>query len=111
VQTAVNNAPTGTTFCFGPGTYDIAITPKSGQIFDGGNQAAILDGQNTRQYAFRAANTSNVTIRGFVVQHYKTPLQAGAIHAFGTTGWKIEENRYHSQCCQRRAAPTLARKC
>jgi len=92
VHRAVNDAPPGTTFCFAPGTYSIAVTPKSGQIFDGGNQAATLDGKNIREYAFRGANTSNVTIRGFVVQHYKTPLQHGAIHAFDTTGWTIENN-------------------
>ncbi len=94
VQTAVNNAPGGTTFCFAPGIYNLlAIEPKSGQVFDGGNRAAVLDGQNVRPYAFRAANTSNVTVRGFIVRHYKTPLQDGAIHAFNTTGWTIENNQ------------------
>ena len=92
VQAVVNKAPTGATFCFAPGTYSVAITPKSGQVFDGGNRGAILDGQNARPYAFRGVNTSNVTIRGFVVRNYRTPLQDGAIHSFGTTNWTIERN-------------------
>jgi len=92
VQAVVNHAPPGATFCFAPGIYHIAITPKSGQVFDGGDQAAILDGENTRQHAFRGANTANVAVKGFVVRHYKTPLQQGAIQAFGTTGWTIAGN-------------------
>jgi parallel beta-helix repeat protein len=93
VQAVVNDSAPGSIFCFAPGIYHIAITPKSGQVFDGGNQAAILDGQNNRQHAFRGASTSNVTVRGFVVRNYKTPLQQGAIHAFGTSGWTIAGNR------------------
>ena len=92
VQTTVTNAPTGTTFCFAPGTYNVSITPRAGQIFDGGNRAAIFDGQSTRANAFRASGVANVTIRGFVIKSYRSPLQSAAIQSFGSTGWTIENN-------------------
>jgi parallel beta-helix repeat protein len=94
IQAAINSNPNGTAFCFSPGTYNVSsLAPKSGQLFDGGNRAAILDGQDTRQYAFRSSGTSNVTIRGFVIKRYNTPLQAGAVQSFGTIGWTIENNQ------------------
>jgi prepilin-type N-terminal cleavage/methylation domain-containing protein len=103
IQTTVNNAPSGTTFCFAAGTYaNIGIAPKSGDIFDGNNQTAILDGGSTKNYAFYSGTTSggqslgstanNVTVRGFVIQNYQTPLQDGAVESFGTTGWIIATN-------------------
>jgi parallel beta-helix repeat protein len=93
VQTAINNAASGTTFCFAPGTYDVSsLAPKSGDIFDGDNRQAILDGQNAHAYAFNSSSTSNVTVRGFVIQNFATPLQEGAINSFGTTGWVISNN-------------------
>jgi parallel beta-helix repeat protein len=69
-----------------------ALAPKSGQIFDGGNQAAVLDGQNVQRYAFRSNGGSDVTVRGFIIKRYSTPLQEGAVHSFGSTGWTIENN-------------------
>lgn len=93
VESIVEKAPPGVTFCFSPGIYHVGITPKSGQVFDGGGRAAVLDGQSRLPYAFHSLNTSNVTIRGFVVQHYKSPLQSGAIQSFGTTAWTIERNQ------------------
>lgn len=93
VQAAIDAAPTGTTFCFAAGTYNVGpLAPKANDVFDGAAQAAILDGQNTRQYAFKSGTAASVTVRGFVIQNYKTPLQEGAIHSFGTTGWTIEGN-------------------
>lgn len=94
VQAAVDANPPGTVFYFSPGTYTnvSAIAPKKGNIFDGGGQAAVLDGQNTRQYAFKSATAADVVIQGFVVKNYNTPLQEGAIHSFGTTGWTIQNN-------------------
>lgn len=95
IQTEINNAPEGTTFCFAAGTYTnaSALAPKSGDVFNGGSRAAILDGANTRQYAFKSSTASNVTIKGFVIKRYNTPLQQGAIHSFGTSGWTIDNNQ------------------
>ena len=93
IQTAVNNAPEGTTFCFSAGKYaNLSISPKSGDIFDGQNQVAILDGEGTTRYAFKSSTASNVSVHGFVIQNYNTPLQQGAIHSFGTDGWTIANN-------------------
>jgi len=94
IQTAINNAAEGTAFCFAPGTYThvSALAPKNGQVFNGGNRAAVLDGGDTRAYAFRSSSAKNVTIRGFVIKRFNSPLQAGAVHSFGATGWTIENN-------------------
>jgi parallel beta-helix repeat protein len=93
IQQAVDNAPEGTTFCFAPGTYpNVSITPKNGDIFDGQNQTAVLDGMNSAQYAFESSTVANVTIQGFVIRGYNTPLQKGAVQSFGTTGWTISNN-------------------
>lgn len=102
IQSIVNSSANNTTFCFAPGTYHVSIAPKDGDIFDGGNQAAILDGQNTLQYGFVsgfdasgnnfASTADNVTVRGFVIQNYNSPLQNGAIESSGTSGWTIQNN-------------------
>ena len=102
IQVAVNNAANGTTFCFAPGTYHVSIAPKTGDVFDGGNQAAILDGQNLQPYAIVSgfdasghnfgSTADAVTVRGFVIQNYNSPLQNGAIESFGTSGWTIQSN-------------------
>lgn len=93
VQSVVSSAPENTTFCFSPGTYaSISISPKSGQVFDGQNRGAILDGKNSMQYAFQSTVASNVTIKGFVIQNYNTPSQKGTIQSHRTTGWTIANN-------------------
>jgi len=105
VQAVVNNAPSGTTFCFAPGTYtDVSrLSPKSGDVFDGDNQKAILDGGGTLFHAFGATESdpgsgqpeiaaANVTVRGFVIQHYNPPQQTAAIEASEAPGWIIENN-------------------
>jgi len=93
VQSVVNGAPAGTTFCFAPGTYDIgSLAPKSGDVFNGGGLHAILGGQNSRSYAIVDNGASNVTVKGFVIEYYATPLQQGAIEAFNGPGWTIEGN-------------------
>jgi len=94
VQDVVNGAPGGTTFCFAPGTYDVgSVAPKSGDVFDGGGLRAVLNGQNARQYAFVDHGASNVTVKGFVIEYYATPLQQGAIEAFSGPNWVIEQNK------------------
>lgn len=94
IQTEINNAATGTAFCFAPGTYTnvSALAPKDGQVFDGGNRAAVLDGADARSYAFLSSSAENVTIKGFVIKRFNSPLQEGAVHSFGATGWTIENN-------------------
>jgi parallel beta-helix repeat protein len=97
-------------FCFAAGTYNVsALAPKSGQIFDGGNQAAVLDGQNVQRYAFKSNGGSDVTIRGFVIKRYITPLQQGAVHSFGSTGWTIENNHITANAASGVATDSRAR--
>src|SRR5690242_14007722 len=44
VQAVISGAPAGTTFCFGRGVYRVSsLVPKSGDVLDGGGQAAVLD--------------------------------------------------------------------
>ena len=97
VQAAINHAPPSTTFCFGPGSYRVAaLIPKSRDVLDGGDRAATLDGGNSAQYAVYGDSTSpgpsDVTIRGFVIQDFNTPLQAGAIQDYNGPGWIIQNN-------------------
>ena len=74
----------------------IVLIPKSGDVLDGGNRTAILDGGNSAAYAIygdsASSGESDVTIRGFVIQDFKTPLQHGAIEDFNGPGWIIEDN-------------------
>jgi parallel beta-helix repeat protein len=96
-QAAINNAPRGTTFCFGPGTYQVSsLVPKSGDVLDGGRQTAVLDGHNSASYAVygdsASPGPSDVTVRGFVIQNFITPLQQGAIQDFNGPGWIIQNN-------------------
>jgi parallel beta-helix repeat protein len=97
VQAAIDRAPPGTTFCFRPGIYRVSsLVPKSKDVLDGDSQAAVLDGGNSAQFAIYGDSTprgpSDVTIRGFVIQHFKTPLQAGAIQDYNGPGWIIENS-------------------
>jgi parallel beta-helix repeat protein len=99
VQAAINNAPPGTTFCFGRGIYRyrvLPLIPKSRDVLDGGNRAAILDGNNSAPYAIYGDLTSpgpsDITIRGFVIQDFNTPLQRGAIQDYNGPGWIIQNN-------------------
>lgn len=106
VQAAINAHSNNTVFFFAPGTYTniSALAPKPGNIFDGAGRAAVLDGQNTRQYAFKSATAANVTIQGFTIKNYSTPLQDGAIHSIGTSGWTILNN--HITLCAASAVAT-----
>ncbi len=97
VQAAINNAAPGTIFCFGRGSYRVSsLIPKSRDVLDGGNRAAILDGGNSARYAIYGDSTSrgpsDVTVRGFVIQDFKTPLQRGAIQDYNGPGWIIQNN-------------------
>jgi parallel beta-helix repeat protein len=97
VQAAINDAPPGTTFCFGRGIYRVsALIPKSRDVLDGGDQAAVLDGGNSAPFAIYGDSTSpgpsDVTVRGFVIQDFNTPLQRGAIQDYDGPGWIIQNN-------------------
>jgi hypothetical protein len=93
VQAIVDGEPPATTFCFASGTYHVSsLAPKSDDVFDGGNLQAVMDGQHTEPFAIVDNSASSVTVRGFVIQNYATPLQQGAISAFGGSNWIIEFN-------------------
>jgi parallel beta-helix repeat protein len=97
VQAAINHAPPGTTFCFGRGIYRVStLIPKSRDVLDGGDRAAILDGGNSAPVAIYGDSTSpgpsDVTVRGFVIQDFNTPLQRGAIQDYNGPGWIIQNN-------------------
>ena len=97
VQAAINHAPPGTTFCFSRGSYRVSsLAPKSGDVLDGGDRAAILVGGKSAYYAIYGDSTSHgpsdVTVRGFVIQDFNTPLQAGAIQDYNGPGWIIQNN-------------------
>ena len=70
--------------------------PKSRDVLDGDSQGAVLDGGNSAQYAIYGDSTplgpSDVTIRGFVIEDFRTPLQAGAVQDYNGSGWIIENN-------------------
>ena len=93
VQAAIDNAPTGTTFCLAPGTYHPgSLAPKTGDVIDGGNRSAVLDGQGTLTCAVDSTSANNVTLRGLGIQNYNNPAQSGAIQSLGTSGWVISNN-------------------
>ena len=99
IQALVDAAPNGSTFTFGAGTYSgLTISPKPGNIFNGGSQAAVLDGASTATAAFITSSASapiapNVTVSGFVIQHYNSGNQQGAIQCnAGASGWTIQGN-------------------
>lgn len=97
VQAALNDAPPRTTFCFGRGIYRVsALVPKTGDVLDGGDWNAVLDGGNSASYAIYGDSTSpgpsDVTVQGFVIQNFSTPLQRGAIQDYNGSGWIIQNN-------------------
>jgi parallel beta-helix repeat protein len=103
VQSVINANGTGTTFCFASGTYTnvSSVIPKSNDVLDGNGQGAILDGGNTRQFAFKDGGTENagtndgasgVTIQGFTMKNYVPPQQQGVITAYSGLNWVIQAN-------------------
>jgi parallel beta-helix repeat protein len=98
VQAAIDHAPPGTTFCFGRGTYQLsaALIPKSGDVLDGGQWGAVLAGGNGARFAIYGDSAlpgpSDVTVRGFVIRDFDTPLQLGAIQDWNGPGWIIQDN-------------------
>jgi parallel beta-helix repeat protein len=97
VQSAIDRAPPGTTFCFRAGIYRVSsLVPKSKDVLDGDSRAAILDGGDSAKFAIYGDSTSrgpsHVTIQGFTIQHFQTPLQLGAVQDYNGPGWIIEDN-------------------
>ncbi len=97
VQAAIDHAPPGSTFCFPPGIYRVSsLEPKSGDVLDGGDQGAVLEGGNSAAFAifgdYSSPGPSDVTIRGFVIRDYNTPLQRGAVQDYNGPGWIIQNN-------------------
>src|SRR5438132_6489789 len=93
LQGAIDRAPSATTFCLQPGTYHpSSLAPKSGDVIDGGNRAAVWDGQGSLTFAVSSNSANNVTIRSLVIKNYNNPSQSGAIQSFGTSGWVISNN-------------------
>ncbi len=97
VQAAINHAAPGTTFCFRPGTYHVsALIPKSGDVLNGDGQRAILDGAHSASSAIygdsASRGPSGVTVEGFVIRDFNTPLQRGAIQDYNGPGWVIKYN-------------------
>lgn len=97
IQAAVDAHPTGTTFLIRAGRHRRqTITPKDGMTFIG-EPGAILDGRRTARHAFDGL-ARNVTIRGLIIENYRSRVQEGAIHGGGhtnaeaSTGWVIEGN-------------------
>ena len=97
VQAAINHSPPGTTFCFRRGIYWVSsLIPKSRDVLNGDDRAAVLFGDNSAYYAVYGDSTSHgpsdVTVRGFVIRNFKTPLQQGAIQDYNGSGWIIQNN-------------------
>jgi parallel beta-helix repeat protein len=73
-----------------------ALIPKPGDVLDGNGQAAVLDGGNSASYAVYGDSVSpgpsRVTVRGFVIQNFRTPLQQGTIQDYNGPGWIIQDN-------------------
>ena len=97
VQAAINDAPPRTTFCFSPGIYHVSrLMPKSGDVLNGVGRKAVLDGGNSAFYAIYGDSVSpgpsDVTVRGFIIRNFRTPLQQGAIQDYNGPGWVIQDN-------------------
>lgn len=90
IQTMVNNAPGGTTFCLAAGTYSKQhITPKSGDKFIG-QIGTVLDGASVTNRAFASTSkTPNVTVSNMIVQNYIGGYQVPAIDGQNATGWVV----------------------
>jgi len=63
---------------------------------DGGDRAASLVGGKSARYAIYGDliphGPSDVTVRGFIIRDFNTPLQAGAIQDYNGPGWVIQNN-------------------
>ena len=100
LQALVDQYPNGTEFDLKAGFYyGQTILPKDNDSFIG-DPGAVLDGQNSRSYAFvyddSIRHPSNVTISGLTIQHYTTPNRRGAILGMNTRNWQVSNNEIRS---------------
>jgi parallel beta-helix repeat protein len=99
VQALLNLYPGGTTFCFQPGTYVLKtkVVPKS---YDSliGLPGAVLTGLDTYVGGIKgyggSAGQHDVTVRGFIVEHFLNDWSDAGFRAPITAGdnWIIENN-------------------
>ncbi len=90
LQTLVSRSPAGTTFRLMAGVYRRqSITPRDGMTFVG-EPGTVLDGELITEFAFRADDGSNVTLKRLTIRRYAPPLQDGAVHAERGDGWVID---------------------
>lgn len=95
VQSVLTNAATGAYILFAPGTYNVSsLTPNANQILDGQNGQAVFDGGSSAEYAITGNGNNGVTVKGFEIRNYATPLQRGAIEV-GAFDWLIENCYIH----------------
>ena len=94
LQGAVNANPAGTSFLVqGDRTLNAPVMPKAGDGFFA-DTGASLDGGGTTPHAFTGSQNgiNDVTIVGFVVQHFDPPPQRAALDLSPGTGWIIRNN-------------------
>lgn len=92
IQSVVNTHPAGTAFVLKAGTHvRQQIQPRNGDIFQG-EPGTVLDGQGAKPWAIRSG-ADDVTLRGFVVQNYASPVQFAAVEAeWGAAErWLVED--------------------
>jgi len=110
LSSLANSKPEGTTFCLKKGTYyGQQVQPKKNQKFIG-EKGAILDGQNSKTYAFYSwsENSTYVTIKNLEIKNYNTSQYFGAINMFvgnpnwysnpvyGPGGWTVQNCYIHN---------------
>jgi hypothetical protein len=90
------NVTANTTYYLEPGVHNLGlgqfneIQPQNGDTFIGA-PGAILDGQNSNQYAF-TGGASNVTIEYLTIENFVTPFNEGAVNHNSSTGWTLTHN-------------------
>ncbi|MFH8801226.1 right-handed parallel beta-helix repeat-containing protein [Streptomyces sp. NPDC017936] len=89
-----DSSPANTTFWLRPGKHRLAparyaqVIPKKGNRYLGA-PGAVLDGQETNQYAF-GGSAPDVTISHLTVQHFVAPHDEGVVNHGSADGWVIE---------------------
>jgi hypothetical protein len=93
INNAINAYPTGTTFCLAAGTYNEAVSPKTGDILWGaGIGQTIIDSGNTKTIGIEGFTNvaQNVTVKFLTVRNY-TQYGIRANAAMPTVdGWLVD---------------------
>jgi len=88
-----------TTYFFEPGVHTVGagqysqIVPANNDTFVGA-PGAILDGQDTNNYAF-TQNATGVTVEYLEIRHFVSPLDEGVVNHDAGTGWTMLYNYMH----------------